>query len=49
MPYFRDSEPFDWYQRFSGIKDIITTNVDKENRVLYIGAGNSRLPEEMLE
>lgn len=22
--YYRDKEPFDWYQRYSGIKDIIT-------------------------
>lgn len=26
---FRDPEPFDWYQRFSGLRDIITTNIDK--------------------
>lgn len=25
----RDPEPFDWYQRFSGLRDIITTNIDK--------------------
>ena len=22
--YFRDKEPFDWYQRYTGIKDIVT-------------------------
>ena len=45
----RDTEPFDWYQRFSGLKDIITTNVDKDHKVLNVGAGNSRLSEEMME
>ncbi len=46
---FRDPEPFDWYQRFSGLKDIITTHVDKGHRILNVGAGNSRLSEEMFE
>lgn len=45
----RDPEPFDWYQRFSGLKDIITTHVDKSHRILNVGAGNSRLSEEMFE
>ncbi len=47
--YLRDPEPFDWYQRFSGLKDIITTHVDKGFRILNVGAGNSRLSEEMFE
>ena len=42
---FRDPEPFDWYQRYSGLKDIITTHVDKGNKVLNVGSGNSRLSE----
>ena len=45
----RDTEPFDWYQRFSGLRDIITTNIDKEHKVLNVGAGNSRLSEQMSE
>lgn len=49
FPSLRDPEPFDWYQRFSGLKDIITTHIDKANRVLNVGAGNSRLSEEMFE
>lgn len=48
-PYRRDTEPFDWYQRYSGLKDIITTNIDKDHRILNVGAGNSRLSEEMAE
>lgn len=41
----RDPEPFDWYQRFSGIKEIITSNIETDKRVLNVGAGNSRLSE----
>lgn len=47
--YARDIEPFDWYQRYSGLKDIITTNIDKDHKILNVGAGNSRLSEEMTE
>ena len=25
--YTKDKEQFDWYQRYSGLKDIITANV----------------------
>lgn len=45
LHYVRDTEPFDWYQRFSGLKEIITTNVDKDHKILNVGAGNSRLSE----
>lgn len=45
----RDPEPFDWYQRFSGLKDILTTHVEKGHKILNVGAGNSRLSEEMYE
>lgn len=47
--WLRDPEPFDWYQRFSGLKDIVTTHIDKANRILNVGSGNSRLSEEMFE
>ena len=46
---YRDTVPFDWYQRYSSLKDIITTNIDKDHRILNVGAGNSRLSEEMAE
>lgn len=31
------------------MKDILTTHIDKTNRILNVGAGNSRLSEEMFE
>lgn len=42
---FRDPEPFDWYQRFSGLKDALTTHIDKNHKILNVGSGNSRLSE----
>lgn len=38
----RDPEPFDWYQRYSGIKDILAQHIKKEDAILMVGAGNSR-------
>ena len=37
-----DPDPFDWYQRFSGIKDAITPNFTPESVILNVGDGNSR-------
>lgn len=47
--YTRDQEPFDWYQRYAGIKDIITQYVTPAHQILHLGAGNSRLSEEMYD
>lgn len=47
--YTKDPEPFDWYQRFSGIKDLIAQYIRKEDSILMSGAGNSRLSEDMYE
>ena len=40
--YQKDKEPFDWYQRYSGLKDIVTQYVQPSFSVLNVGAGNSR-------
>ena len=40
--YQKDKEPFDWYQRYSGLKDIITQYVQPSFAILNVGAGNSR-------
>ena len=40
--YQKDKEPFDWYQRYSGLKDIITQYVQPSFSILNVGAGNSR-------
>jgi len=45
----RDPEPFDWYQRYSGISDLLNKYVKKDDNVLVAGAGNSRLSEDMYE
>lgn len=45
----RDPEPFDWYQRYSGISDKIAGQINKNDRVLMLGCGNSRITEEMYE
>ena len=48
--YTRDPEPFDWYQRWSGIRDIVTEYLkSKSANILNVGCGNSRLSEEMYE
>ena len=45
--YARDPEPFDWYQRWSGIRDICMNYMKPSDNVLIVGCGNSRLGEEM--
>jgi SAM-dependent methyltransferase len=47
--YTRDPEPFDWYQRWAGLKDIFSEYIQQNHQMLVIGAGNSRLSEEMYE
>ncbi|EGR34823.1 protein kinase domain protein [Ichthyophthirius multifiliis] len=47
--YTRDPEPFDWYQRFQGIKQFIVPYLTAESRILNVGAGNSRLSEELFD
>jgi len=47
--YTRDPEPFDWYQRWAGLKDRLVSVVQPQHSVLMLGSGNSRLSEEMYE
>jgi len=48
--YTRDPEPFDWYQRWSGVRDIVVEHVKaKAANILMVGCGNSRMGEEMYE
>ncbi|CAG9335098.1 unnamed protein product [Blepharisma stoltei] len=47
--YTRDAEPFDWYQRWSGIKDLLAQYVFPTHQILHLGCGNSRLSEEMYD
>ena len=45
----RDPEPFDWYQRYSGVKDLVAQYVRKTDHILMLGCGNSRLSEDMYD
>lgn len=45
----RDPEPFDWYQRYSGVRDLINQYIKREDIILMNGCGNSRLTEDMFE
>mmetsp|Transcript_10384 Transcript_10384/g.14319 ORF Transcript_10384/g.14319 Transcript_10384/m.14319 type:complete len:210 (-) Transcript_10384:281-910(-) len=47
--YTKDPEPFDWYQRYAGIRDLINQYVKREDVILMGGCGNSRLTEDMFE
>ena len=47
--YTKDPEPFDWYQRYSGVKDLVAQYVKKSDNILMSGAGNSRLSEDMYD
>ncbi|KAF4696120.1 hypothetical protein FOZ60_002350 [Perkinsus olseni] len=47
--YTRDPEPFDWYQRWAGLKDVVQEYVKPDCKILNVGAGNSKLTEEMYE
>jgi ubiquinone/menaquinone biosynthesis C-methylase UbiE len=47
--YTKDPEPFDWYQRYSGIKDLIAQYIKKSDNILMAGCGNSRLSEDMYD
>lgn len=38
---FRESEPFDWYQRYAALKEFIVQYVRKGDAVLVSGCGNS--------
>mmetsp|Transcript_5592 Transcript_5592/g.7083 ORF Transcript_5592/g.7083 Transcript_5592/m.7083 type:complete len:208 (-) Transcript_5592:1483-2106(-) len=45
--YTKDPEPFDWYQRYSGVSDKVASFVKKTDHILMLGCGNSRLTEDM--
>ena len=45
--YTKDPEPFDWYQRYSGLKDLINQYLKRHDQILMAGSGNSRLTEEL--
>lgn len=42
-------DPFDWYQRWVTIKDLLVVSLRKTDLILNAGAGISRLAEEMYD
>ncbi|GAB5033170.1 protein kinase domain protein, partial [Nannochloropsis oceanica] len=47
--YTNDPEPFDWYQKYSALKEFLGLYIRKNDAVLVAGAGNSSLSEEMYQ
>ena len=50
--YELDKLPFDWYCRFNtsdAYKNLVLALIKKEHTILIVGAGTSRLPEELIE
>ncbi|EGR29556.1 protein kinase domain protein [Ichthyophthirius multifiliis] len=47
--YTREQDQFDWYQRFSGIRDQVLSHINPETKILNVGSGSSRLSEEMFD
>mmetsp|Transcript_28044 Transcript_28044/g.55173 ORF Transcript_28044/g.55173 Transcript_28044/m.55173 type:complete len:193 (+) Transcript_28044:41-619(+) len=44
---FREDEPFEWYQSFSGIAHLMNPYLQSAQKVLVAGCGNSKLSEEL--
>jgi len=40
--FLRNPKPFDWYQDYDGVKDIVTQFIKKDSKILNVGCGNSR-------
>ncbi|GAM16938.1 hypothetical protein SAMD00019534_001130 [Acytostelium subglobosum LB1] len=47
--YQKNQDPFDWYQDFSGLKDIFESKMKLTDNILMVGCGNSLLTEQMYE
>jgi ubiquinone/menaquinone biosynthesis C-methylase UbiE len=47
--YSTSKEFFDWFHRYSGLKEYLAPLVTKEDLILNIGCGVSRMAEEMFD
>uniref|UniRef100_A0A7S3K5J8 Methyltransferase type 11 domain-containing protein n=1 Tax=Aureoumbra lagunensis TaxID=44058 RepID=A0A7S3K5J8_9STRA len=47
--YNKDPEAFDWYQRYSGLSEIMSKYIKRDDAILMAGCGNSRMTEDMIE
>jgi len=41
--HYSEPEPFDWYQRYQGLRDCLTQNIKLGDKILDIGCGTSRM------
>lgn len=46
---FRNSTEFDWYQDWANLRDVVSQFINKNSKILNVGAGNSPFSEEMFE
>ncbi|KAK2964774.1 putative tRNA methyltransferase [Blattamonas nauphoetae] len=48
MDYYRlNPQPFDWLQRYDGLKGKLEENIPQSAAILYVGCGTSLLAEQM--
>ncbi|CUV04993.1 unnamed protein product [Cryptosporidium hominis] len=47
--YKKDSNPYDWYQRWENMREIIKEYLKFDDKILVVGNGTSRLPEEIYD
>ncbi|KAL7065852.1 hypothetical protein ACR3K2_37030 [Cryptosporidium serpentis] len=47
--YKKDRSPYDWYQKWDMLADLLKEYIDKDDRILIIGNGTSRLPEDLYD
>ncbi|EGR34600.1 protein kinase domain protein [Ichthyophthirius multifiliis] len=45
----READPFDWYQRFKGLKNLIQQYITSESVILNVGAGSSSKKEQQFQ
>ena len=47
--YAKDKEPFDWYQKYLGVKDVMTQYIKPDFKILMVGCGNGKMSENMYD
>ncbi|GIQ81694.1 hypothetical protein KIPB_002694 [Kipferlia bialata] len=47
--YTKDTEPFEWYQKWKDLKPLLGNLVCKESRVLVLGCGSSNLSFDLYD
>ena len=47
--YQREKNPYDWYQRYTGLSATLANFVEAQYKILNVGAGNSRKSSYLLD